>query len=112
MLVSAEWSGLFGAGLMILPALVAGVAVGAVTDALVRSKPMTEPQRQFADTVFAGEVPYEKVLLTNLSNGDPYRYFTWPNLDGSILVNIGAGFDDPMQPVLNAYPACGQAGSA
>ena len=105
-LVSAGLVWLFGPG-MLFPALVAGVAAGAVTDALVQSKPMTDAERQFADTVFGGQVPFDKILLTNLSNGD--RYFTWPNLDGSILVNVGGGFDDPMQPVLDAYPASGQA---
>jgi hypothetical protein len=48
------------------------------------------------------------VWLTNLSNGN--RSFTWPNIDGTILVNIGAAYDNPTQyfDSNSAYPTAGQ----
>jgi hypothetical protein len=42
-----------------------------------------------------GKVPYDRVLLTNLVGlGD--RPFTTPAPGGAILVNLGKGFDDPV----------------
>jgi hypothetical protein len=85
-IVSAGTAWLLGPD-MVFPALAAGVAAGALTDALVNSRKMTPGEMAFADKVFAGQVPYDRIWLTNLSNGR--RAFTWPSPDGSILMNLG-----------------------
>lgn len=75
-----------------LPAFILGAAI---TAALVKQRHMTDAERAFADQVFAGRVPFDRVLLTNLVGlGD--RPFTAPGPGGAILVNIGKGFDDPV----------------
>ncbi len=74
------------------PAFVLGAVVAATT---VRQRPMTEVERHFADEVFHGHVPYDRVLLTNLV-GFRDRPFTTPLAGGTILVNIGTAFDDPI----------------
>ncbi|MGZ6870186.1 MAG: hypothetical protein ACXVHI_07780, partial [Frankiaceae bacterium] len=81
---------------MIFPAIVAGVAVGAVTDALIKFRRMADAERAEADKVFAGQIPYGLVWLTNLSASNG-RKFTWPSVDNSILVNLGDAYDDPSQ---------------
>ncbi len=91
-IVAAGTAWLLGPG-MVFPALVAGVAAGAVTDALIHSRKMTGDETAFVDQVFTGQVPYGQIWLTNLSNGG--RAFTWPSPDGSILMNLGDAFDDP-----------------
>jgi hypothetical protein len=76
----------------LFPAFVIGAAVTAVT---VRQRHLRDSEKAFADTVFQGRVPFDRVLLTNLVGlGD--RPFTTPAPGGTILVNIGKGFDDPV----------------
>jgi hypothetical protein len=66
-----------------------------VTAALVKQRKMNAAERQFADRVFGGRLPMDRVMLTNLLGlGD--RPFTSPGPGGTILVNLGQGFDDPM----------------
>jgi len=91
--VSAGIAWLLGPG-MVFPALVAGVAAGLVTDELIKSRRMSGDERVFADQVFTGQVPYDQVWLTNMSNGG--RAFTWPMPDGSILMNLGDAQPDPV----------------
>jgi uncharacterized protein with LGFP repeats len=79
----------------IFPAIVAGVAVGAVTDALITYRRMTGAEMAEADKVFGGQIPYGLVWLTNLS-ASQNRKFTWPSIDNSILVNLGDAYDDPV----------------
>jgi hypothetical protein len=83
---------------MLLPALVAGIAVGAQ----VETRPMRPSERAFADTVFAGTIPFDRILITNLDRGG--RAFCVPNLlDGSILLGMGgeingtSRFEDPLK---------------
>src|SRR5207253_11493937 len=84
-----------------------GVAAGAVTDALVKFHQINAAEIAFADPVFSGEVPFGRVWLTNLSNGG--RKFTWPNMDGSILVNLGNAYQSPTTfQDSSGYPAKGQ----
>lgn len=105
-LVSAGTAWLLGPG-MIFPALVAGVAAGAVTDALVAFRRMTASEITFADNgAFEGQVPYNRVWLTNLDNGG--RKFTWPSIDGSILVNLGNAYTSPTNFTDSSYQALGQ----
>ena len=105
--VAAGTAWLLGPG-MVFPALVAGVAAGFVTDELINFRRMTGDEEAFADLVFAGQVPFSQIWLTNLSNGG--RDFTWPSPDGSILMNLGDGESDPshfVQPN-SSYLAPGQ----
>jgi hypothetical protein len=76
---------------MLIPAFIAGAAVAA---AAIKQRPMNGPERDFADRVFQGRVPYDRVLLTNLT-GIGGRPFTCPGPGGVIILNMGDGFDDP-----------------
>ena len=77
----------------LIPAFVVGVAVSA---GLIKQRHMTAEEIRFADLVFAGTLPLDRILLTNLVGfGD--RPFTAPGPGGAILVNLGKGFDDPVK---------------
>jgi hypothetical protein len=76
----------------LLPAFLVGAAV---TAALVKQRHMTDAEKAFADTVFRGKLPLDRILLTNLVGlGD--RPFTTPAPGGAILVNVGEGYHDPV----------------
>ena len=77
----------------LLPAFVVGAVATAAT---VRQSPMTEEQKAFADKVFKGKLPYDRILLTNLV-GLGGRPFTTPAPGDTILVNLGKGYDDPVR---------------
>jgi hypothetical protein len=80
----------------IIAAVVAGVAAGAITDALIKHRQMTVEEYRFANTVFGDTLPpREKFFITNLSHGGGRKY-TWVNIDRSILMNLDDAFDDPM----------------
>jgi hypothetical protein len=80
----------------IIAAVVAGVVAGAVTDALIRHRQIRQDEYDFAREVFGNTLPpVEQLYLTNLSH-DGGRKYTWPNVDGNILLNLGDAFDDPM----------------
>jgi hypothetical protein len=90
-LLAAGAAFVFGPGVLI-PAFLLGTAV---TAALVKQRKMTAEERQFAGRVFGGTLPMDRVMLTNLVGlGD--RPFTSPGPGGTILVNIGEGFNDPV----------------
>jgi hypothetical protein len=91
----------------IVPATLAGVAIGAVVDSMVRIRPLSGDEIQFARRVFGDSIDYSRVRLTNLS-GFGTRAFAAPTLDGTILLNIGNAHDTPMEAVYPAYPAPGQ----
>jgi hypothetical protein len=92
----------------IIAAVVAGVAAGAVTDALVKHRQIRQDEYDFSQVVFAGTLPpLEKLYLTNLSH-DGGRKYTWPNVDGNILMNLGDAFEDPVHHNDGGYPAQGQ----
>jgi hypothetical protein len=79
---------------MLVPALVVGVAAGLVTALMVHQRALTDDEYAFADQVFEGTLPRERIRLTNLVGaGD--RAFTVPGPGGVILVNLGKGYDDP-----------------
>lgn len=86
-----------GAGYVLGPsALIPAFFVGgAVTLAAVNQRHMDQDEREFADEVFRGTIPYSRVLLTNLV-GLGGRPFTTPAAGGAILVNLGEGYEDPM----------------
>ena len=92
----------------IIAAVVAGVAAGAITDAMIRHRQVTAEEYRFASAVFGNTLPpRERLYLTNLSHGGGRKY-TWPNVDGSVLVNLDTAFDDPMHYAGQKYPTRGQ----
>jgi len=93
----------FGPGVM-LPAVVAGVVAGNVVDADIHARSMTDAERQMADRVFGGSIPYDRIILTNLTR-DGNRKFTIPSFDNSILVNLGEAMEVPGGPSAFADPA-------
>lgn len=98
---------LFGPG-AVIPALIAGVAAGAITDALIKHRQLTDDEYNFASTVFGDTLPpRERIYVTNLSH-DEGRKYTWPELDGSIILNMNDAFDDPVHYSSPGYPTQGQ----
>lgn len=93
----------------IIAAVVAGVVAGAITDAMIKHRQMTSEEYEFAGTVFGDTLPKrDRLYLTNLSHGGGRKY-TWPDLDGSVIVNLGDAFDNPMHYAGGKqYPAPGQ----
>jgi hypothetical protein len=91
-LAGAAGSFVFGPS-MLIPAFIAGAVAAA---AAIEQRPMTGPERDFAEHVFKGRVPYDRVLLTNLT-GVGGRPFTCPGPGGVIILNMGDGFDRPTE---------------
>jgi hypothetical protein len=85
----------FGPG-AIIPAVIAGVAAGAVTAALVKQRRLTDEEWSHVDTVFNGRLPRERIVITNLT-GIGGRPFTMPGPSDAIIVNLGGGYDDPLR---------------
>jgi hypothetical protein len=104
---------------MVGAAVVAGIAAGAITDAMIKHRTLadvihsgSEEERNFVTEigdVFGDTLPqFERIILTNLSH-DSGRAFTWPIVDGSILMNLGEAFDSPMgEHPERGYPGKGQ----
>ena len=89
-LVAAGASYALGPGYLV-PAFVAGAVA---TAALVKQRPLDPVERAFADKVFAGRIPYDRIRVSNLTGlGD--RPFTIPGPGEVILVNLGDGYDSP-----------------
>jgi hypothetical protein len=98
---------LFGPA-VVIPAIIAGVAAGAITDALIQHRQLTDDEYNFAATVFGNTLPpKEKIYVTNLSH-DGGRKYTWPELDGSIILNMGDAFADPVHYAKGGYKTEGQ----
>jgi hypothetical protein len=91
LVTAAGASFLFGGG-VILPVLVAGLVAGEVQ---VKHRPLFEHEITFAQRVFGDTLPFNKIEVTNLS-GIGGREFVTPSIDGTILVNMGVGFSDPI----------------
>jgi hypothetical protein len=98
--------------LAIGPAIILGVAAGAIVDAMVKIRRLTTDEENFARDVFGDSLDFDRIRLTNLVGigGVP---FTAPTVDNHILVNIGlsdAFYDSPTVvkcPNKN-YPVLGQ----
>ena len=97
----------FGGGIVM--AVVAGVGVGAVTNALIKQRQIAQAEYDFCNVVFSGSLPPpNKLILTNLS-GLGGRAFTMPGVDGNIYLNMGDGFGDPLNwKPNNSYQVKGQ----
>lgn len=96
-----------GAGAALIFGTVAGVATGAVTNALINSRPLFQAERDTATKVFGDTIPYDQVMLTNLS-GLGGRAFTAAGVDGKIYCNLGGAFANPLDSHSPSYPAAGQ----
>jgi hypothetical protein len=100
----------FAAGGTVVMAVVAGVAVGAVTNALIKQRELSPQEAQFAAQVFGGSLPpADRIILTNLA-GLGGRAFTMPGVDGKIYLNLGDAYDhpNPLKYTNNSYPTPGQ----
>ena len=100
----------------IVPALVAGTGTALLAD--IRHRPMTDPEIALARRVFQDQLPFDRIVLTDLYNPSTTsagtaldREFTFPAIDGGIWVNMGKNFDDPLAVDANgrsSYPTRGQ----
>ncbi|GAA4833805.1 hypothetical protein [Kitasatospora terrestris] len=77
---------------LVIPAFIGGALIG---EALVGHRPLEPPERAEAERVFGDTLPWDRIRLTNMSGpgGSPV---TLPSYDGTILVNLGDGFDSPL----------------
>ena len=98
----------FASGGTIVMAVVAGLAAGAVTNALIKQRELSEQEAGFAARVFGGSLPSaNRIMLTNLS-GLGGRAFTMPGADDKIYINLGDAFNNPLKYTNNHYPTPGQ----
>jgi hypothetical protein len=90
-------------------ATVAGIAIGLVTNALIKQRQISQAEYDLANNgVFKGTLPPpDHIILTNLS-GLGGRAFTMPGIDGKIYVNLGDAYGDPVNYTPKSYPAKGQ----
>lgn len=96
-------AGVVGAGTVLLifgpaaivPAIVFGAAVGVAFELALDHRPMLPHEIEFAAQVFGNTLPIDRILLTNML-GVGRRPFTIPTVGNKILVNLGAGFNDPV----------------
>ncbi|MDQ0948615.1 hypothetical protein QFZ24_002538 [Streptomyces phaeochromogenes] len=80
---------------MIIPAFVGGALAG---EALVDNRRLRPAERALAESVFKNTLPWDRIVLTNLSGQDGQAFVT-PSDDGTILVNLGVAFEDPLTSV-------------
>lgn len=88
----------------VIPAAVAGLTTAALSE--VRHRPIHDDEIAFANRVFAGQIDYSNVVLTNLSHKNGTKY-TIPSVGGRILVNLDDAFDAPMSYISTNYPQRG-----
>ena len=94
-------------GGVVLLAVAAGVAAGAVAAANIKERQISAAEYEFANNVFRGTLPQmNQIWLTNLS-GLGGRAFTAPGLDGRIYMNLGDGFESPLTFIGN-YSRAGE----
>src|SRR6476660_3558438 len=95
-----------GVGTALILGVVAGVAIGAVTNALIKFRPLNVAEIAFARQVFGNSLPYQDVIITNLAGlGD--RAFSAPGVDGKTYLNLGHAYDNPLGTGGSAYPKPG-----
>lgn len=93
-----------GASVLVLGPLgfTVGMLAGVVGAAAIQHRTISNDEYAFANRIFKGTLPPQnQLILTNIaspdSNADGGRKFTLPNVDGSILLNLGeACFQNPM----------------
>jgi hypothetical protein len=86
----------------VVMAVTTGVQAGLMTKALIKNRPLTDTEYQFASMVFGSSLPpAQDIILTNLE-GLGGRAFVMPGLASKFYVNIGAyGYDHPMTHLRN-----------
>ena len=77
----------------LVPAVLAGFAAAEIAN--VEHRAMNGDEIAFAKRVFGDHIAYERVRLTDLSQDDD-RKFVMPSVDGSILVNLGSAYPNPL----------------
>lgn len=77
----------------LVPAVLAGFAAAEIAD--VGHRAMSGTEIDFAKRVFGDHIDYDRVRLTDLSQNND-RKFVMPSVDGSILVNLGSAFANPL----------------
>jgi hypothetical protein len=91
---------IFGAG-AIIPAVVAGAAIGVAVELLIKSRPIHPDEMDFARCVFGTALDdafnNNKIWLTNLSYDGGRKYTISTVVDGLIIVNLDTAFDDPVK---------------
>ena len=100
----------FTGGLGLAIAVVAGIVAGAVVEAQMQSRPITDTEYGFAAQVFGGALPpKEMLILTNFSTLDN-RPFTMPGIDGKIYVNMADSYSDDTTQATRGktYPTKGE----
>jgi hypothetical protein len=96
-----------GPGSALILGTIAGVAVDLISNALIEHRQMNENEVATAQFVFGGQIPYDKVVFTNLSSINN-RAFTAPGVDGKIYCNLADSYDNPLGPGHGPYPAAGE----
>jgi hypothetical protein len=81
----------------IVAAVAAGAAMGVGVELALKHRKLTDRPEEvaFADRVFQGTLPADRIVLTNML-GIGRRPFTMPSVGDTILLNLGEGFDDPI----------------
>ncbi|MHC9291292.1 hypothetical protein ACRCUN_02440 [Mycobacterium sp. LTG2003] len=77
----------------IVPAILAGWAAAEIAN--VNHREMSDKEIEFAKRVFGDHIDYDRVRLTDLSQPND-RKFVMPSVDGSIVVNLGSAYSDPL----------------
>jgi hypothetical protein len=88
----------FGFGALV-PAI--GVAIATAPNHRRLNQNVNVDEIAFARAVFGDTLPIDRIMLTDMT-GLGGRRFTFPNLDGDILVNLGPAYSYPGGPVY--YP--------
>jgi|GEM_PF-1463478 len=92
-----------GAAFLLTPGLMIPVFLigAAATPGLIKQRKLSAAERAFADQVFDGTVPYDRILLSNLA-GLGNRGFTAPGPGSVIFINMGKGYNNPTTWASNA----------
>jgi hypothetical protein len=99
---------LVGGPTALVPAVIAGVAVSEVVNALIKTRRLSAEERTVAELVFGNSLPADdKIILTNLRHPQG-RAFVVPNAAGEALVNLGEAYDDPIRYTKASYVEYGQ----
>lgn len=89
----------------LVPAIVAGAAVGMAVDAALDVHEIKQADYEYFNTIFGGQLPRDRsrIVLTNLL-GAGGRAFVWPGPGNTIWVNVGAASEDPTGYMGNGEP--------
>jgi hypothetical protein len=100
----------FAGGGCLTFAIVEGIAIGAITDAMIASREMHDDEKDFVrEKVFDKSIALDNIRLTNLS-GLGGRAFTMPGIDGKTYVNLASddAYSNPTTHTRSATDMPGQ----